>query len=256
MNIQGKTILLTGGAIRIGRIIAKSLAKRGARIAIHYHTSKDNAQALERELASLTETQIFQANFENFGELIRLVPEIEEKFGLIDVLINSAAIFEEKQIFSIQEKDWNRQININLRAPFFLSQQVSFSMLKRKSGKIISIIDYSPNRPPIDYLVYSVSKAGLKTLTKALAKELAPYVTVNAIALGPTLPPESYSEEKKKQVAEKTLLKRWGDPQEVANAVLFLIEGNDNATGGVLHLDGLSYWPEKCFKMDTACIIL
>lgn len=238
VNFEEKTVLLTGGTVRIGQVIARTLAQRKVRIAVHYHTSRGSAQALQNELSSVTDIQIFQADFEKLWEIEHLVRAVVDQLGPIDALINSAAIFEEKSIFEVQEKDWDRHIHINLKAPFFLSQKVATSMLKRKFGSIINIIDYTPVRPSIGYLAYSVSKSGLKLLTKALARELAPLIHVNAIALGPTLPPQHYSEEKRKQVAENTLLKRWGSAGDVARAVLFILEGTDDMTGSILHLDG------------------
>lgn len=163
---------------------------------------------------------------------------VETKMGPVEVLINNASIFEKKNFFEITEEDWDRHMNINLKGPFLLAQGVAKGMIEQGGGKIINITDYTAIRPSKNYLPYNISKAGLTALTKTLAKELAPAIQVNGIALGPTLPPENYTEEKRGRVAEKTLLKRWGNPEEVANAVVFFLEGTDYATGQTLYIDG------------------
>ena len=223
MKLKGKTVLVTGGARRIGAVIAEALSKRGAKVAIHSHQAGKGA---------------FQADLSDMAAVAKLVEDVEKKMGPIQILINNAAIFEKIPFLEVREKDFDRHLHINLKAPFFLSQAVATSMLKNKEGKIINIADVSAFKPYLGFSHYSATKAGLIALTKSLARELAPHVQVNAIALGPTLAPESYSKEEMKKIADKTLLKKWGGPNEVANAVCFLIEGTDSATGSVLTIDG------------------
>lgn len=230
MELKGKTALVTGGTHRIGAVIAKILAEKGARVAAHYHRSAPKTTAVN--------VTPFQADLSQIKELQKLVEDIEQRLGPIQILINNAAIFEQIPFFEISEADFDRHLNINLKAPFLLSQKIGRNMLEQKEGKIINIADYTYLKPYHGYLAYSVSKAGLIGLTKCLAKELAPDIQVNAIALGLMLPPKNFSEEQKKWNAEKTLLKRWGDPKEIANAVCFLLEGTDYATGSVLEIDG------------------
>jgi len=230
VEIKGKVALVTGGAVRIGRAICENLAGKGAKVAVHYNRSEKEAKDLRLET--------FQADLSNASDIEKLVQEVEKKLGPIQVLINNASIFKKTPLFEIRESDWEKHININLRAPFLLAQVVSKGMLERKQGKIINIADYAAKKPYKDYLPYIVSKGGVVALTKTLAKELAPYVQVNAIAPGPTIPPSYYSENQKEKVANQTLLKRWGDPKEIANAVCFLIEGTDFATGSVLTIEG------------------
>lgn len=181
---------------------------------------------------------LFRADLNEPSEIAGMLRAVESKLGPVEILINNASIFEKKNFFEITEEDWDRHMNINLKGPFLLAQGVARGMISMGSGKIINITDYTAVRPSKDYLPYNISKAGLTALTKTLAKELAPTIQVNSIALGPTLPPENYTEEKRGRVAEKTLLKRWGDPEEVANAVVFLLEGTDYSTGQTIYIDG------------------
>ncbi|MBI4223933.1 MAG: SDR family oxidoreductase, partial [Deltaproteobacteria bacterium] len=160
------------------------------------------------------------------------------KLGSIQILVNNAAVFEKTPLFEITEADWDRHLHINLKAPFFLAQAVAKKMADNKEGCIINMLDATFQKPHKGYLPYNVSKAGLAALTKALAKEAAPHVRVNAVSLGPILPPEGYTKEKKEAAAQKTLLRRWGNPEEVAKTVCFLIEEAQFATGSVFLLDG------------------
>lgn len=239
MQIEGKVALVTGGAKRIGREIVLALAERKAKLAVHYHRSDKEAAALSQELHPLLpDVSFFQADLSLPAEAIRLANAVTEQVGPIDILINNASTFEKIALNQITEEDWDRHMNINLKSPFLLCQAAAKAMLKTGGGKIINITDYTAIKPSKNYLAYNVSKAGLSSLTRSLAKELAPHIQVNALALGPMLPPEGYSEEKKQRVAEGTLAKRWGEAKEVANAVLFLLEGTDYATGSVFYLEG------------------
>lgn len=223
MELKGKTALVTGGIHRIGSAIVKALSEKGVYVAVHSRQAEKNS---------------FQADLNQPGSAKKLARDVEEKFGPIQILINNAAIFEKTPFLEITEEDWDRHLNINLKAPFLLSQAVARGMLEKKEGRIINIADYTAVKPSKDYLPYTISKAGLVSLTKALALELAPHVLVNALSLGPILPPSDYSEEKIGGAANKTLLKRWGNVEEVAKTVLFLLETCDFATGSVFALDG------------------
>lgn len=222
--------LVTGGATRIGAVISRKLVQKGGRLAIHFHQNREPLEGVEGIF--------FQADLTRTSEIEKLVDAVEKKLGPIDILINNAAVFEPTPFLEISEADWDRHLTLNLKAPLFLSQAVARGMLSKKEGKIINLTDYTAVKPSKDYLPYNVSKGGLVTLTKALARELAPHIQVNAVALGPTLPPENYSEEKKRSVAEKTLARRWGNAEEVANTIRFLIEDCDYATGSVFYIEG------------------
>lgn len=229
MELRGKIALVTGGAIRIGREIALALAEKGMKVATHYNHSEGAA----KELGLPT----FRADLSSAEEIETLVTSVEKKLGPISVLINNAAIYERQTFLETTEADWDKHLSINLKAPFLLSQQVAKQMMTTGEGRIINIADSAWQRPNPNYTPYYVAKAGLITLTQCLAKALAPTVRVNAIALGPTLPSAQHATEHH-EAQVTTLLKKWGDPKEVAKAVCFLLESADFATGSVLTLDG------------------
>jgi NAD(P)-dependent dehydrogenase (short-subunit alcohol dehydrogenase family) len=166
------------------------------------------------------------------------VDRVVAQFGRIDVLVNNAAIFPRTPWAALDEAVWDEAIDVNLKGPFLFAKAAGDRMKAQGSGKIINIADWAGERPYRNYLPYCVSKAGVIALTKGLALELAPEVQVNAVAPGPVLLPEGMSEEEKAKVIAATPLKRIGSPDDVANAVLFLLEGSDFITGAVLPVDG------------------
>ncbi len=239
MELDHKVALVTGAARRVGRAIASRLAARGATIAVHYHSSQHEAQALIGEIErGGGHARAFGANLASVAEIERMVGETLDAFGSIDVLVNSASVFYRKPIDDVTEQDWDLNLNVNLKAPFFLSRAAGAAMRRQGAGKIVNIGDWAGIRPYNNYLPYTVSKSGLIGLTRALAKALAPEVQVNCIALGPVLPPEDYSDEENARLIAGTLTKRLGSPEDVARAVLFFCEGTDFATGATLLLDG------------------
>jgi len=238
MELKGKTALVTGGAKRIGREIALGLAKKGARLLIHYNTSEKEAQHVASEIKSLhADCFLFQADLSKNENILKMTAEIFSAVSTVEILINSASLFYKTPFGTVEESDWDRLIDTNLKGPFLLSKEIGNKMFNQGGGKIINIADWSGFRPYKDYSPYCVSKGGLITLTKALAKDLAPKVYANAIAPGPVLWPPDFSEAKKKSVIEKTPLGRAGTPQDIVDAVLFLLD-NDFINGTVLVVDG------------------
>jgi pteridine reductase len=238
VNLNGKVAIVTGGARRIGRSIALELAASGASIAVHYRTSQSDADAVVAEIAAKGgKAQTFRANLEQVAEIEQMVTSILDKFGRIDIVVNSASVFAPTPIEKTTEHDWDANLDTNLKAPFFLSKFAGAAMRKQGAGKIINLGDWAGIRPYKDYLPYSVSKSGLIGLTKALAKELAPEVQVNCIALGMVMPPEGYTKEEVERLVNRTLTKKMGTPKDVARAVLFFCE-TDFATGAILNLEG------------------
>jgi pteridine reductase len=229
MLLRGKTVLITGAARRIGRHIAKTMAKRGALLLVHYNRSNKDALSLREELAGLgAEAFLVRADFSAKAvskTVDSFVREVYRQVPRVDVLINNASIFYPTPFGKISEADWDELMTVNLKAPFFLSQAVGKQMLKQKSGKIINIVDWAGERPYTNYLPYSISKAGLIAATKGLAKALAPHVQVAGIAPGPILPAEHADKKSQKKAAEKTLLKRYGSPEDIAETARFIIEG-------------------------------
>ncbi|HXM89063.1 MAG TPA: SDR family oxidoreductase, partial [Candidatus Acidoferrum sp.] len=238
MDLKGKVALVTGAGRRIGRAIALELAAHGATVAAHYRTSQAEADAVVAEIAAHAgKAQTLRANLEHVAEIEQMVSEILGSFGRIDILVNSASVFAPTPLAEITERDWDANLDTNLKGPFFLSKFAGAAMRRQGAGKIINLGDWAGIRPYKDYLPYSVSKSGLIGLTKALAKELAPQVQVNCIALGMVMPPENYTKEEVERLVSRTPTKKIGTPEDVARAVVFFCE-TDFATGSVLTLEG------------------
>ena len=239
MLIDGRVVLVTGGAKRIGRSVALALAERGAHVVISYRTSSAEASGTVKTLRAFgTKPLAIRADVTREADITRMMATIRRTYGRLDVLINSAAIFERTPYATLTSQDWRRAIDTNLTGPFLCALHASRLMQRRGEGKIINFADWAGIRPYRDYLPYCVAKGGIITLTKALAKELAPGIQVIAIAPGPILPPPEMSAAQRKQVASKALLKRWGTPQDLASTIRFLIEGTDFITGSVVYVDG------------------
>jgi pteridine reductase len=238
MELKGKVALVTGAGRRVGRAIALELAAHGATVAAHYRSSQAEADTVVAEIAVHTgKAQTLRANLEHVAEIEQMVSEILGSFGRIDILVNSASVFAPTPLAEITERDWDANLDTNLKGPFFLSKFAGAAMRRQGAGKIINLGDWAGIRPYKDYLPYSVSKSGLIGLTKALAKELAPQVQVNCIALGMVMPPENYTKEEVERLVSRTPTKKIGTPEDVARAVVFFCE-TDFATGSVLTLEG------------------
>jgi NAD(P)-dependent dehydrogenase (short-subunit alcohol dehydrogenase family) len=238
MILAGRVVLITGGAKRIGRALTLGLARRGAAIAFSYRSSAPEARRTVRELETLgVRAAAIRADLSRASDIRRLIHEVGRRFGRLDILINCAANFDRVPFERLTERAWDRAIDTNLKGPFLCALHAS-RLMRARGGKIINLADWAGVRPYRDYLPYCVSKGGLITLTKALAKELAPKIQVNAIAPGPILPPQDMGAATQKRVANRALLKRWGSPTDIVNAALFLIEGTDFATGSVVYVDG------------------
>jgi pteridine reductase len=232
-----KTALITGGAARIGAQIVKTLHQNQFNIIIHCNQSKDKAQLLCDELNSIraNSVDIVLGNLNNIDELDSLVSSIKS----IDLLVNNASVFYPKSVEDSEMKDWDDVININLKAPFFLSKGLS-KTLSKNDGSIINIIDIHSERPLKKHAIYNISKAGLKMLTQTLAKELAPSIRVNGVSPGSILWPQDnaeISEDDKNLMLERIAMQRQGSPQDIADTVLFLANSN-YITGQIINIDG------------------
>ena len=232
-----KTALITGGAARIGAQIVKTLHHNQFNIIIHCNQSKDKAQLLcdELNLIRANSVEIVSGNLNNIDELDSLVSSIKS----IDLLVNNASVFYPKSVEDSEMKDWDDVININLKAPFFLSKGLS-KILSKNDGSIINIIDIHSERPLKKHAIYNISKAGLKMLTQTLAKELAPRIRVNGVSPGSILWPQDsaeISEDDKNLMLERIALHRQGSPQDIADTVLFLTNSN-YITGQIINIDG------------------
>lgn len=237
MDLKWKKALVTGAAKRVGCEIARVLAARGAEIFLHYNHSREEAEKTASEIHGFgVPCSLFQADLSNTASILQMTSAVE-KAGGVDILINSASIFYKTPIQTVTENDFEAFISANLKGPFTLSRILGNAMTRHNGGKIINIADWSGFRPYRDFMPYCVSKGGLLTLTKALARDLAPRVLVNSVAPGPVLPPPDMTEEEKEAVVKKTLVGRWGSPADVAHATAFLLE-NDFINGTVLVVDG------------------
>ncbi len=238
MELRQKTALVTGGAKRVGQAIALALAQKKVNILLHFNTSEKEALETAVKIKSFgVACDLFQADLSKNADIQRMTKNIYAKHPSVDILVNSASLFYKTPLKEAKESDWDALINANLKGPFLVSQAIGVKMSENQGGRIINIADWSGFRPYRDHSPYCVSKGGLLTLTKALARDLAPKVYSNAIAPGPVLLPPDFSEEEKQQVIKKTLLGRIGSPQDIANAVLFLLD-NDFINGTVLVVDG------------------
>jgi NAD(P)-dependent dehydrogenase (short-subunit alcohol dehydrogenase family) len=235
MKLEGKIALVTGGAVRVGRAISKELLKNGTRLYCHYYRSETQAKKLKAEFPQV---QLLKGDLSvhNTGKM--LIDQIIKDVGRIDILVNNAAIFIKTPFGEITEEDWDKHFNLNLKAGFFLAQAAGKNMLNIGNGKIINIADTSGLSPWPSYLPYSLAKSGVISMTKGLAKVLAPNVQVNGINPGPVYLPPKFSSAQREKAVARTLLKREGKAQDIANAVRFLIEDGDYITGTILSVDG------------------
>ena len=242
LSLTKKVVLITGGAKRVGAAICRELHANGAQIMIHYKTSQNEARALQAELnlQRANSVAIIQGDLLNMAALPSLVQETVKQFGQLDVLINNASTYYPTEIGKITEENWLDLVGSNLKAPMFLAQAAALE-LRKNAGCIVNITDMHIERPKKGYVVYSVAKAGLVTLTKSLAHELSPEVRVNAVAPGPVQWPENnpqFDEVYRQRVINQTLLKKIGTPQDIAKAVKFLVADAPFITGHVLAVDG------------------
>jgi 3-oxoacyl-[acyl-carrier protein] reductase/pteridine reductase len=238
MDPKGKTALITGGAHRVGKAITLALARAGANVVINYHSSAGAAEDAAAESDALgVETLIAQADISDRQQVEAMVAKASEHFGSIDILVNSASRFE-KTTFPTQDVTaWHRVTAILIHGPFYCANAIAPMMLERGEGTIINIVDLAAWEPWPNFAAHSVGKAGLMALTRQLALELAPAVRVNAVAPGPVLPPPDYSEAQTATAAGRTLLNRWGVVDDVAQAVMYLVQA-DYVVGEVIIVDG------------------
>ncbi len=239
MDLKNKVVIITGGAVRVGREISITLARAGMKLVCHYHGSEGEAQSLKKDVQSAGGTvHLFQGDLSQMTTIKNLVSEAMDHYGRIDALVNNAAIFFKTPFGEVKEKDWDSLHTINLKSPFFLSQEVAKVMLEQKSGKIINIGDAGAVTPFPAYLPYTITKAGIINMTRGLAKALAPHIQVNCVNPGPVMFPEDYSEEERSEALKNTLLKREGSAADIANTVRFLLADSDFITGAAFPVDG------------------
>ena len=241
MNLQGKVALITGGAVRVGRALTLDLAAAGAHVVINYNHSAEAATATAADARALgVEALPIQCDVADFAAVDRMAEAIISRFGGVDVIVNSASFFGKTPFPSDDpavRDTWQQVTRILVDGPYAVCNALAPSISRRGGGAIINIVDLATFEPWRNFAAHGVGKAALLALTRQMALELAPAIRVNAVAPGNVLPPEGLAQEQIDRLARRSLLKRWGTPQDVAQAVRFLLEA-DFITGEVLVVDG------------------
>lgn len=238
VSLDGKVALVTGGAVRVGRVICCALASRGASVALAHLPGEPADEAAEAVAqAGGCEVLTVPLDVREADGPQRAVQTVLDRLGRIDILVNNASIWLRAPFLDITRDAWQTALDVNLTGPFLMSQAVAPIMLAQQSGLIINITDLSAYQTWREYAHHSASKAGLVALTRVMAAELAPHVRVNAIAPGTVLLPAGATDAKRRWAEENSLLKRVGHPEDVARTVLYLVD-SDFATGATYLIDG------------------
>ena len=238
-SLTGKTVLITGGARRVGATIARTMHGAGANVVVHYRNSAPDAEKLKAELngARASSAATFQCDLLDMDKLSELSGYAVGRFGSLDILVNNASSFYPTPMGKITEAHFDDLIGTNLKAPLFLSQTTA-PALRKSRGQIINIVDIHAMRPLRDYTTYCVAKAGLHMLTRSLAKELGPEIRVNGISPGPVMWPEHGDEAARQKIIQRTILQKMGTPEDIARTALFLAASAPFITGQILAVDG------------------
>jgi pteridine reductase len=229
-----KTVLITGGARRLGRIFSLACARAGANVVIHHGHSDEDAEATRQAIVHLgRRAWIVKADLADPAQAGSLIQQTNE-LSPLDALVNSAAIFEPLSLETTSRADWDKHLAINLTAPFLLSQ--AFARQAPDGARIVNILDWRALRPGADHVPYTISKAALAALTQSLAVALAPRIVVNGLALGAILPPSDGN--LKADLLKNVPAGRWAEEQEVEQALIFTLTSPAYITGEIIHLDG------------------
>jgi pteridine reductase len=236
MSLKGKSVLITGAARRIGRQLALSAARSGADVIIHHGHSPAEAESVKDEIDQLgSKGFIIQADLNDPEEILSLV-QFAGNFPNLYGLVNNAAIFGDQTWQDTSLAEWERHFQINLTAPFQLSQAFASQVLPGRTGRIINLLDWRALKPGPDHFPYTITKAALAAMTQSLAAALAPQIQVNGIALGAILPPSGEGDSA--GLIDRVPQGRWADLEEVSDLFLFLLSGPSYLTGEIIHLDG------------------
>lgn len=238
MELDGRVAIVTGGAVRLGKALALALAQEGVRLGIHYNASAGPAEQAVAEIKSLgSDGLAVQADLSQSSQAQKVIERTAAHFGRLDILVNSAAIFEPAGLVQTTEAIWDMHFAINLKAPFFLSQAFAAYVGKDRPAHIVNIADWRGLRPDTNYLAYSLTKAGLLSMTEGLALALAPNIQVNAIAPGAILPPPGKDQAYLDRLVQAIPVRRVGSPAEIVRALLYLLE-SDFVTGETVFVTG------------------
>jgi pteridine reductase len=240
--MQDPAVLITGAARRIGATISRTLHAAGARVVLHCHRSRADADSLAADLNAQREDScaVVQANLLEMDKLPALVESAAQAFGRLDALVNNASSFYPTPFGAITPDEWDDLVGSNLRAPLFLAQAAA-PYLREARGAIVNLVDIHAERPLKDFVVYSIAKTGLAGLTRALALEMGPHVRVNGVAPGAILWPdgdEHFAPSERERIQHQTPLARIGRPEDVAGAVKYLLFDAPFVNGQILAVDG------------------
>lgn len=236
MTLNGKTILITGAARRLGKALSLACAENGADIILHYNSSNQEVDSVMESISDLgRKSWKLQANLEDPSQVESLMTKalsISDIYGLV----NNASIFKSINFMDTSLAQWDEHMRVNLTAPFLLTQLFARHYALLEPGRVLNLVDWRALRPGKDHFPYTISKSALVSLTKSTALQLAPRISVNAIALGAILPPVGEPEDP--NLVKNVPLKRWADLNEYTQTALFLLDGPGYITGEVIHLDG------------------
>jgi NAD(P)-dependent dehydrogenase (short-subunit alcohol dehydrogenase family) len=233
-----KTVLITGAAKRLGRAIALDLARNGWNIGLHYHSSEKEARATcEDARTAGVKVALLEADLMQEDQTAALVPRAVKELGPLTALVNSASLFENDEWVGVTRESWDKHMEVNLRAPFVLSQAFAKQLPLGTPGAIVNIVDQRVLKPTPQFLSYSLSKAGLHWLNTTLAQALGPRIRVNAVAPGPTMRNARQSEADFQRQREATILKTGAEPQDICDAIRYLLEAKA-VTGEMIAVDG------------------
>lgn len=236
MNLSGKTVLVTGGARRIGRAISLAIAEAGGNVIVHHNHSPAAAEETRQEILHMgREAWVFQADLEDPAQADSLM-DAAARVATLDGLVNNAAIFSSGDAMSTTLETWQQHLAVNLTAPFLLSQAFARNLKDSSDGRILNILDWRALRPGADHFAYTISKAALAAMTQSLAITLAPRIQVNGLAFGAILPPADGGSTG--GIMASIPAGRWADLREVVQSVVFLLSGPSYITGEIVHLDG------------------
>ena len=237
--LQDQVAVVTGAGKRIGQVIALTLARAGADLVVHYNESKEGAQASVREIERMgSQAVAVRADLSRPRQVAALFRAVEKRFGRLDLLVNNAGIFFPAKWDQLCEDDWDKVLGINLKGAFFCAQAAARVMRRQGHGRIVIISSLGGLQAWPDYIHYCASKAGAISLTRSLAKALAPHIRVNSVAPGTILFPGSKRDAKMEKIIRGTPLRKAGRPEDIAEMVLFLATQSDFITGQVFAVDG------------------
>jgi len=238
MNIEGKTALITGGAIRVGKAITLGLARAGANVVINYNSNGEQAKQTVEEVETLGVSGLaVQTNIANWEQVKSMFSQIHDHFGKLDILVNNASVIKATPFPTDSIDEWHEITDVLINGSYYVSNLAAKDMLEKEEGVIINILDLSIGEAWPNLSAHVVGKSAMFAMTRQFALDLQPSVRVNAVSLGPVLPPVHYLPEKIKRSAGRTLLNRWGTPEDVSDAVNFLIWAN-YINAEVLTVDG------------------